>query len=129
MPPRSPANDNQPYEVQITIAVADALRVACTVGWLWTHFPAGEHRNSKTGARLKRMGLQRGWFDFCLIDLVGNHYWLELKRGMQPLTEDQVTFAEQLQVRAVAWAVARSFKEAVEVLSDWGALDGLRIAA
>lgn len=111
-----------PLEFRTTIAVADALRIGCVPGWLWTHFPAGEHRNAKTGARLKRMGLKRGWSDFLLVDPGGVHHWLELKRGKADLSDDQEAFALAMEARGVPWALARSFDEAVRQLTAWGAL-------
>jgi hypothetical protein len=111
-----------PLEFRTHVAVADALRVGCTPGWLWSHFPAGENRDEATGARLKRMGLKRGWPDFLLIDGFGKHHWLELKRGKAALTDDQEAFRDACQARGVPWAVARSFDEAIAVLTLWGAI-------
>jgi hypothetical protein len=117
-----------PIERKTHIALADTLRWACLPDWLWTHFPAGEHRDEATGALLKRMGLQRGWSDFLLIDPEGVHYWLELKRGKAPLTEDQEAFRDACLARGVPWALARSFDEAVTQLMTWGAIR-LRVTA
>lgn len=110
------------------IALADALRVGCAPGWLWSHFPAGEHRDEITGALLKRMGLKPGWLDLLLIAPDGIHHWLELKRGKAPLTDDQEAFLGALRARGVPCAVARSFDEAIAQLRDWGALR-LRVSA
>lgn len=118
----------QPLEVQTHIAVADALRAGAVAGWLWSHFPAGELRDERTGALLLRMGLQRGWLDFLLIAPNGRHHWLELKRGKASLTGDQEAFVGALQARGVPWAVARSVDEAIGTLRMWGALR-LRVAA
>ena len=117
-----------PKEVETHIAVADALEAGCVPGWLWSHFPAGEHRDERTGALLKKMGLKRGWPDFILISPAGTTYWLELKRGPARLTRDQEAFAATMQARGVPWAVARSTEEAIRVLRLWGALR-LRVSA
>lgn len=112
-----------PLEVQTHVAVADALRIASVPGWLWSHFPAGENRDSATGAKLQRMGLKRGWSDFVLISPSGVHHWLELKRGTRgKLKPEQSEFALHLLNRGVPWAVAYSFDEAVRILTGWGAL-------
>lgn len=111
-----------PPERRTHIAVADALRIGAVPGWLWSHFPAGEHRDEKTGALLKRMGMKKGWSDFLLIDHNGDHHWLELKAGKARLTPEQEAFLAALEARGVACAVARSFDEAVTVLTNWGAL-------
>jgi hypothetical protein len=51
------------YEDQLTFATAEyfALR-----GWFATHFPAGEYRPVRVGAKLKRMGLLPGMPDFLI---------------------------------------------------------------
>lgn len=112
----------------MTKAVAEALRNGSTPGWLWTHFPAGEARPKATGARLRSMGLQKGWSDFVLIAPSGVHYWLELKRGRAGFEPEQTEFALALLARGVPWAVARSVEEALHVLSQWGAIR-LRVSA
>lgn len=111
-----------PVEFRTHVAVADALRIGVMPGWLWTHFPAGEHRDEATGARLKRMGLKRGWSDFLLINPNGLHHWLELKRGKARLTPEQTAFMLACQGRGVPHAVVRSFDEAIRQLTDWGAI-------
>jgi hypothetical protein len=112
----------QPLEFETHVSIADALRLAVVPGWLWTHFPAGEKRDMRTAARLKRMGLNRGFADFLLIDPEGLHHWLELKRGKAPLTSDQEAFGEAMRARRVPYAVVRSFEEAVDQLHEWQAL-------
>ncbi|MER9336026.1 VRR-NUC domain-containing protein [Mesorhizobium sp. M0293] len=111
-----------PLEVKTHVAVADALRIGAVAGWLWSHFPAGERRDERTGARLKRMGLKKGGSDFLLISPTGQHHWLELKRGGSPLTKEQEDFRDECLSRNVPWAVARSFDEAIHQLTEWGAI-------
>lgn len=111
-----------PLEFATQCAIADTLRRACVAGWLWSHFPSGENRDAGTGARLKRMGLKKGWADLLLISPEGVHHWLELKRGKAPLTEEQEAFRDACWARGVAWSVARSYDEAIAQLSSWGAL-------
>jgi hypothetical protein len=48
-------------EFSIHCAIADVVRRWCRPDWVWTHLPFGEHRSAITGARLKRMGVNRGW--------------------------------------------------------------------
>lgn len=126
---RAPRKPPQALERRTHIAVADTLRRFVQPGWeLWTHFPAGEHRNKVTGALLARMGMKRGWSDFVLVSPTGVHHWLELKRGKTPLSEAQEAFRDACRARGVPWAVARSYDEAVDVLTRWGALR-LRVSA
>jgi hypothetical protein len=111
-----------PIERRTHIAVADLLRLTREPGWWWSHIPSGEHRTEKTGALLKRMGMQRGMLDFLLIAPTGQHHWLELKRGSALLTEAQQAFIEQLERRGVPWFVARDYDAAVKQLKAWGVL-------
>jgi VRR-NUC domain len=115
-------------EFRTHCAIADALRVGIAPGWIWTHFPAGEKRDAGAAARLKRMGLKPGFPDFLLIAPTGVHCWLELKRGRARLTEAQDLFRTEMLERGVPHAVARSFDEAIRVLTAWGAIR-LRVAA
>jgi VRR-NUC domain len=120
---RIPARRMPPASERRThIAIADRLRDDCRPGWWWSHIPSGEYRTEKTGALLQRMGLRAGMADFLLIDVVGAHYWLELKRGASSLSEQQAEFLGMLRRRGVKCAVARSYADAVEVLETWGAL-------
>lgn len=105
------------------IAVADLLRRLIRPGWIWMHIPNGELRTKKTGALLKRMGVMAGTLDFLLIDPVGKHYWLELKRDrLGRPSPAQVQFLHQLYLRNVPHAVAYGFDEAVDQLRLWDAL-------
>jgi hypothetical protein len=104
------------------IALADELRHTAAAGWWWSHIPSGELRTKETGALLKRMGLKPGMADFLLVDIVGRHYWLELKRGPNPLSDDQEEFARQMRRRSVPYAVARDYDAAVRQLQAWGVL-------
>lgn len=115
-------------EYKTHIAIADALRWGCAPGWIWNHFPSGEKRDPQTGAKLKRMGHQPGWADFVLVAPTGTHFWLELKRGKAPLSEEQEAFGTAMRARGVPYRVVRSYDEAVGQLIAWGALR-LRVSA
>ena len=104
------------------IAIADTLRADCRPGWWWSHIPSGEYRTEKTGALLQRMGLKPGMSDFLLIDPLGEHHWLELKRGASPLSEHQVDFLGMLRQRNIKCAVARSYADAIDQLKLWGVI-------
>lgn len=104
------------------IAVADALQAGANRGWEWTHFPAGEFRRKETAALLKRMGVKPGWADFLLVSPQGRLHCLELKRGPAPLNEAQKAFRDAMGACGVVYAVARSFDEAMILLTLWGAV-------
>lgn len=115
-----------PLEFAVHCAVADTLRRWATPGWIWTHIPLGERRETVTGARLKRMGTQAGWPDFILIAPRDYHaprpYFLELKRRGATLTEHQAGFALWCKLNDCPHAVADSYDAAVKILQGWGAL-------
>jgi len=104
------------------IAIADLLRQAAGAGWWWSHIPSGEHRTEQTGALLQRMGLKPGMLDFLLISPAGAHHWLELKRGLAPLTDGQIEFTAELRRRGVPYYIARDYDAAVRQLKLWGVL-------
>lgn len=111
-----------PVERRTHIALADLLRLALKPGWWWSHIPSGELRTEQTGKLLKRMGLTPGMGDFLLVNAAGVHHWLELKRGVNDLSEDQEHFRDAMWARGVPYAVARSYNAAVLQLQQWGAL-------
>jgi hypothetical protein len=111
-----------PKEIALHMAVADFLRRFARPDWRWTHFPAGEHRDVRVAAKLKAMGLQRGWPDFVLISPAGLFHALELKRQGEDMTEDQAAFAQWCVEKGVPHAVARSLEEAIGKLTKWGAI-------
>lgn len=117
----------RPLESALHTAVANTLRDYAKPNVQWTHFPAGEHRNKITGARLKRMGLRRGWPDFILLvprraAAGADFHALELKRPGEDLTDDQRALAEWCREHGVSHAVARSTAEALAALDAMGVL-------
>jgi len=106
-------------EYAVTVAVADLLRVAANPGWLWSHFPAGEYRTGATGARLWRMGLQKGWSDFFLISPQGLLHVLELKTLTGTVQPEQKKFLTAMGERNIPNAVARGVDEAFAQLFAW----------
>jgi len=116
--PRLPADKESKLHVQ----VANTLFDHALPDWRWSHFPAGEKRNKITGARLKRMGLRRGWPDFQLVSPAGVYHGLELKRLGEPLTDDQEEFQLWCIQRGVPHAVAYTLDQAHIALDSWGCL-------
>ena len=112
----------RPREMVLHLAVVDVLTKLGDPKWRWTHFPAGEARDIRTGARLKRMGLKPGWFDIILVAPGGRFHALELKRDGEELTEAQSAFQLWAVANGVRTAVVCSFDEAFATLSGWGAI-------
>lgn len=111
-----------PKELELHMAVADVLRRFARADWRWSHFPAGEARDERTGAKLKAMGLQKGWPDFMLFDPSARLHALELKRVGETLSEDQQEFQTWCVERAVPYAVAWTTDQAIASLSRFGVL-------
>jgi hypothetical protein len=111
-----------PKEYRLQTDVADILKAHALPEWRWSHFPAGERRDVRTGTRLKRMGLQRGWPDFQLISPRGLFHALELKRAGEDLTEEQEAFQLWSIRHGVPHSVAFTIDEALAVLGAWGVL-------
>ena len=110
-------------EIELHMAVARTLRVHIAPGWLWSHYPAGEHREAQTAAKLKAMGVQRGWPDIMLLSPQGGAlHALELKRIGEDLSEDQEAFQTWAIGHGVPYAVARTTEGALTVLSSWRCL-------
>jgi hypothetical protein len=89
-----------PMEFNTHVQLADILRRWCNPQWRWTHFPSGENRDhrinprngkrySPTGARLKRMGTQKGWPDFQFFGPQRATFFLELKRPKRGAVSDE----------------------------------------
>jgi hypothetical protein len=116
------APPSRPKEITLHCAVARLLRDHALPEWIWTHFPAGERRDVITGARLKRMGLQRGWPDCILVSPHGSVRFLEVKRQGESLSDAQ----EEIRVFCIRhWilhVVADTFDQALEALDQWHCL-------
>jgi hypothetical protein len=112
----------RPKECKLQCAVADLLRRHALPSWRWTHFPAGERRDVITGARLKRMGLQRGFPDIQLISPAGIFHGLELKRAGETLTDDQADFQTWCIASGIPYSVAYNTEQAFAVLDAWQCL-------
>lgn len=114
------------------VMVADMLRRWQTPGWRWSHFPSGEYRHPATAMRLKRMGVQVGWPDFILLSPItsglgpgvwsGRVHFLELKREGGTLSDWQQAFADFCLANGYPYAWTDNFKDALDILKDWGAL-------
>jgi hypothetical protein len=120
--PRRVRKAPPPLEFRSHCVVADYLGYLISPGWLWTHFPSGENRTEATGARLKRMGLQKGWPDFILISPTGIFHALELKRPGGTLTPEQKDFRLHCIAHGWPYSLAYSVDEAKAVLNAWGAI-------
>ena len=115
-------------EFKLSCVVADFLGRALPTRALYTHFPAGEKRSEATGARLKRMGMQRGWPDYLII-LDGVTYGIELKAGKGKPSDVQLAVADAFVANGSPWVCARSTQEVEQFLIDNGVQLKARIVA
>lgn len=110
-------------EFKLTVAIADFLKVAWPITMLpASHFPAGENRDARTGAKLKAMGTAPGWPDF-IINLPGGRVgYIEVKADKGRLSPDQAAFRDAVVMNGARWALCRSVDEVQSTLNVW--LDG-----
>lgn len=97
-------------EFRLACAVADHFSKVLPSHVLYSHFPAGESRTAVTGARLKRMGLQRGWPDYLLFH-DGGTLAIELKAGTGKLTDEQIAFCNRLHELGGVYRICRSLAD------------------
>lgn len=116
-------------EEAIQRAVIQHLKLMATPGVVYFHCPNGEARSKATGARLKAMGVRRGVADLCIVLPSGRSAFLELKSAKGRQSDDQKVFAADVSKTDALYAIASSIDEALQILTDWGALRGRRDAA
>ena len=113
------------YEDGLTFAVADYLDLQ---GWLYTHFPAGEKRHPKTGAKLKKLGLKRGVPDMLIFEQWGYDgqvysgfgVAIELKSPGKYPTKEQREWLAALKARGWSTHVCRTIHEVEEACKVLG---------
>lgn len=115
-------------ELSLHISIATILRDHCLPDWMFTHIPSGEARNIRTAAKLKAMGVRRGWPDLLLISPEGRPHFMELKRPGARLTADQASFLAWCRVHDVQHAVCRTIDEALTTFDSWSCLR-IRVSA
>lgn len=101
------------------MSAAAYLRHAWPTELPWTHFPAGERRDAKTGAKLKAMGLAAGWPDFILLLPNGQAGFIELKAADGAMSEPQVEFRSKAIALRCAFATCRSLEEVEATCVRW----------
>lgn len=106
-------------EFRLTCVVADYLALAYPRELPWSHWPAGEARSEVTGARLKRMGVKRGWPDFILNLPGGRVGYIELKTPSGRLSPEQQAFRDAVAINGARWSLCRSLDDVKATLSTW----------
>lgn len=113
----------RPKEIALHMSVATHLRDHALPRWRWTHIPAGACRDAREGAKLKAMGLARGWPDLTLVSPTGVVHFLELKRIGGVLSDDQRAFQKWAEDCGIAHAVVKTLDDALAALKRWGAVN------
>lgn len=97
-------------EFKLHCVIADYLRAAMPKRLLWWHTANGEARSAATGARLKRMGVQRGMPDlFVFHD--GELIAIEIKADKGRLSPEQADVADRLVALGAHYILARSLDD------------------
>ena len=123
--PRADRAPKVPPPLEVTglhIPIAAHLARFVAPGWEFTHPANGEHRDKRTAAKLRAMGVRPGWPDLVLISPDGRFHGLEFKRKGGRLSEPQQAFHEHAKRHGWPIATADSIDGAIAVLSRWGAL-------
>jgi hypothetical protein len=115
------------------IPLVTLLRWCIRPNVMWRHVPNGEHRDPRTAAKLKAMGVLPGsadlefhWVERDINDIVGDKrlrrrvLHLELKIGKRPMSIAQVSFALSVRLLGDEYHVAHTVDEAVAILGERG---------
>ena len=113
-------------EVALHIQLVSMLRWCVRPDVIWRHIPNGEHRDQRTAAKLKAMGVLPGSADL-------EFHWiepgkrrrllhLELKVGIRSLSNAQASFALAVKLLGDDYEIARSIDEAIAILEAHGLL-------
>ena len=114
-------------ELQIHISVVDHCRKLIKPNVVWFHCPNGEHRNNRTAAKLKAMGVRPGVADLIFIrrapwsaDCLPDVLFLELKRRGQKQSDSQLAFEPDAKACGAQYRVADSVDVAIDILERGG---------
>ena len=126
--------DKEANDLQIPLVTM--LRWCIKDEVVWRHVPNGEHRDPRTGAKLKAMGVLPGSAD---LEFFWKHYWedldgshtclralfMELKLQKRlDLSVPQQQFAERVEAIGAEYFVVRSMDAAVMLLGERGLVKG-----
>jgi hypothetical protein len=109
------------------IPLVSMLRWCVRPDVIWRHVPNGEHRDPRTAAKLKAMGILPGSadleFHWCEADGAGKKrcvLHLELKVGNRRQSESQAGFELAMRLLGDDYHVVRSIDEAILILGERG---------
>jgi len=99
-------------ELALTKATAQWLAYTMPRWVAWSHFPAGEVRTQRTGAKLKSMGTKRGWPDFVIVHN-GKAFFIELKTAKGRLSDNQKAAHADLMAAGADVSICRSIEDVI----------------
>ncbi len=113
-------------ESSFQIQLVSMLRWCVRPDVIWRHVPNGEHRDPRTAAKLKAMGVMPGaadlefhWFELdAFAHKCRRVLHLELKVGNRPQSEHQMAFELAVRLLGDEYHVARSIDEAIGILGQ-----------
>jgi hypothetical protein len=111
-----------PSELAVHIGIIRALQRNLKPKWDFWHTPNGEHRDPRTAAKFKAMGVKPGIPDLLLLSPTDRLHCLEIKAHAGRLSEEQETFRQDRLAAGTPYVIARSIDEALAALDGWGAL-------
>ena len=109
-------------ELDLQVFTAQYLKLNAHPDCIHFAVPNGESRSARTGAKLKRMGVRAGVFDFALVLPGGQAAFLELKTEKGRLSTVQKVFQEAAKKAGAITAVCASPEAVQAVLKGWGAV-------
>jgi hypothetical protein len=109
-------------EQSFQIALVKLIELNLAPGWFFFHVPNGGKRSRTEAGIFKAMGVKAGVDDLIFIQRGGLVYLLELKRPDGSRTKAQREFHFWCQANDVPSEIASDIEEAIEIVTDWGAL-------
>jgi hypothetical protein len=87
---------------------------------IWRHVPNGEHRDPRTAAKLKAMGVLAGGADLEFFYHGPRILFLELKLPGRKLSDTQAGFALAMKLLGAEYFVVTSIDEAIAIVGERG---------
>ena len=113
-------------EHDLQVSLIEYLRLHVHPSVHYFAIPNAAKRSWQTAKRMKAEGLTAGVADICIMLPHGKAAWLELKRGDEQQSAEQVAFELICSTLSHPYAIARTFDQAIAILRRWGALKEIR---
>jgi len=119
-------------EIDLHVELVAVLRLVLKPTVLWFHCPNGMHRDPKTAAKLKAMGVLPGVPDLQFHWKEPYHrkvLWMEMKVGNRPQADAQVAFELAVKLLGDEYHIVRTVVDALIILGERGLIkEGVEIA-